>query len=49
MKKKIRVLMFQTVAKTGNTGKKGYRLPSNRFVPLIPFFFLYPNKWDLSR
>ena len=31
--------MFQKVAKTGNIGKKEYRLPSNSFVPLIHFFF----------
>ena len=46
--KKIEVLMFQKVAKTGNIGKKDYRLPSNSFVPLI-HFFLYPNNWGLSR
>ena len=40
MKKKIGVLMFQTVAKTGNIGKKkDYRLPFNSFVPQIHFFF----------
>ena len=33
--------MFQKVAKTGNIGKKDYRLPSNSFVPLIPFFFFF--------
>ena len=37
--KKIGVLMFQKVAKTGNIGKKDYWLPSNSFVPLIHFFF----------
>ena len=37
--KQIGVLMFQKVAKTGNIGKKDYRLPSNSFVPLIQFFF----------
>ena len=36
--KQIGVLMFQKVAKTGNIGKKDYRLPSNSFVPLIQFF-----------
>ena len=45
----IGVLMFQKVAKTGNIGKKDYRIPSNSFVPLIPFFFLYPNNWGLPR
>ena len=43
-KKKIGVLMFQTVAKTGNTGKKDSRLPSNSFVPLIHFFFFFVSK-----
>ena len=38
MKNKSGVLMFQKVAKTGNIGKKDYRLPSNSFVPLIHFF-----------
>ena len=37
--KQIGVLMFQKVAKTGNIGKKDYRLSSNSFVPLIQFFF----------
>ena len=46
--KQIGVLMFQKVAKTGNIGKKDYRLPSNGFVPLIQIF-LYPNNWGLSR
>ena len=56
MKKQIWVLilMFQKVAKTGNIGKKDYRLPSNSFVPLIHFFFFfffffYPNSWGLSQ
>ena len=46
MEKKIRILMFQKVAKTGNIGGKSpvAELPSNRFVPLIQFF-LYPNNW----
>ena len=51
MKKKSG-LMFQKVTKTGNIGKKDYRLPSNSFVPLIHFFFFfffYPNNWGLSR
>ena len=42
--KKIGVLMFQKVAKTGNIGKKDYRLPSNSFVPLIHFFFFFVSK-----
>ena len=47
--KQIGVLMFQKVAKTGNIGNKDYRVPSNSFVRLIHFFFLYPNNWGLSR
>ena len=51
--KKIGILTFQKVAKTGNIrGKKSsgrlYQLTSNSFVPLIQFF-LYPNNWGLSR
>ena len=33
--------MFQKVAKTGNIGKKDYRLPSNSFVPLIQISFFF--------
>ena len=36
--KQIGVLMFQKVAKTGNIGKKDYRLPPNSFVPPNHFF-----------
>ena len=44
--KKIMVLMFQKVAKTGNIGKKDeiYRLPSNSFVPLFQFFFFFVSR-----
>ena len=57
--KKIGILTFQKVAKTGNIGEKKssgrlYRLPSNRFVPLIFFFFfciqiigVYHGKCDI--
>ena len=43
MEKRISILTFQKVAKTGNIwGKKSsgrlYRLPSNSFVPPIHFF-----------
>ena len=43
--KKIGILTFQKVAKTGNIGEKKssgrlYRLLSNSFVPLIQFFFV---------
>ena len=31
--------MFQKVAKTGNIGRKDYRLPSNSFVPPNSIFF----------
>ena len=52
--KKIGILTFQKVAKTGNIGGKKssgrlYRLPSNSFVPLLNPFFLYPYNWGLSR
>ena len=40
-KKQIGVLVFQKVIKTGNIGKKDYRLPSKSFVPLIQFFFFF--------
>ena len=49
--KKIGVLMFQKVAKTGNIGEKK-RLPITflQFCSSNPFFFfsLYPNNWGLS-
>ena len=43
--KKNRGFDVPKVAKTGNIGKKDYRLPSNSFVPLIQsliqFFFFF--------
>ena len=49
MKKKIGVLMFQTVAKTGNIGKKKTIDYLLTVLFLKSIFFLYPNNWGLSR